>query len=155
MKRNIIICLVLAICLFASQALAVGTVVITPVNIRVGNEITKKTITLAWTADAGAVPNTVINAATYGLAGWYLYSAETNPGATAPTADYDIVLNDADGVDVSGGLLMNRSDTVTQLVLIGNATHGFPVVRSNLTMVLTNNAVGAATGTLILTFVAN
>ena len=39
--------------------------------------------------------------------GW-IFLAETDPGGTAPTSNYDIVINNAAGVDVMGGALMNR-----------------------------------------------
>ena len=155
MKKTLIFA-ILALCFCVSQVHAAAPpATITATNIRVVTEITKKVLTLTWTASGGAVGDTTISASTYGIAGWYLYSAETNPGATAPTDLYDIVLNDADGVDIAGGLLMNRSETATQLVNIGNSAHGYPVIRGDITMVLSNNVVAAATGTLVLTFVAN
>lgn len=112
----------------------------------------KKTITLSWIADAAdhTVPDATINAAAQRIEGWYLYSAETNPGAVAPTDDYDIVITDADGLDIAKGLLMNRDTATTELADSINA-----VVRGNLTFTLTNNSVNSATGTLILVFVPN
>ena len=39
---------------------------------------------------------------------------ETDPGATAPTTLYDITLVNANGRDVMGGALADRSATVTE-----------------------------------------
>jgi len=38
----------------------------------------------------------------------------TNPGATAPTASYDIYLYDKDGIDICSGNLADRSATLTE-----------------------------------------
>lgn len=154
MKKTLRFALIGIILLFASNSFAVGTVAITKSTTFVVNEPTRIVLTLSWVADATAatVPSTTINALTYGFSGWYLYSAETNPGSTAPTDNYDIVLNDVDGGDVAGALLANRHTTTTQLVNLGTA---IPIVRGNLEFVLTNNLVNSATGTLILIFLAN
>lgn len=40
----------------------------------------------------------------------------TNPGATAPTDDYDITLVDEDGIDVAQGLLANRDTSNSEEV---------------------------------------
>ena len=45
--------------------------------------------------------------------GWIL-KVQTDPGATAPTGDYDIDLDDANGEDIMGGALEDRSATVTE-----------------------------------------
>jgi hypothetical protein len=42
--------------------------------------------------------------------GW-LYRMVTNPGSPAPTANYDIYLRDANGVDILGGAGENRHTT--------------------------------------------
>ena len=133
-----------------------GTVTVVREEIAILEMIARKIITLSWVADASAatVPSTTINAITYGITGWYLYSAETNPGATAPTANYDIVINDADGLDIAWGLLANRHTSNTEIAFLADSSHGYPVVRGNLTFTLTNNLVNSATGTCILTFIA-
>ncbi|MBW2105244.1 MAG: hypothetical protein JRI26_04265, partial [Deltaproteobacteria bacterium] len=47
----------------------------------------------------------------------FLRHVETNPDGTAvPTALYDIVLNDADGMDICKGALLGRSATLTERV---------------------------------------
>ena len=156
MKR-LLLALFLVLC-FTTSALAVGTVTITSSTISVQAQPTRKVITLSWTCEAGAatIPNTTISATTYGIEGWYFYSGETNPGGTAPTTLYDITILDAEGIDLAGGLLMNRSSTATEMVNIALGTLGqYPIVRGDLTFTLSNNAVNAALGTVTLIFIAN
>jgi len=136
---------------------AAGDVLINASSMQILGQQSRRIIILSWTADVAAatVPNKVIDVSTYDVMGWYFFSAETNPGTTAPTDDYDIVINDADGKDIAGGLLLNRDTSTTELVCIGTSAHGYPVVRGNLTFVLSNNSVSSATGTCILVFLAN
>lgn len=136
-----------------------GTCTISSQVITVQNQQSRKILTLSWVAsvDAATVPATTITATTYGIEGWYLYSGETNPGATQPTPNYDITITDADGADLAGGMLMDRSATATQgpvAMALGTTGH-YPVVRGNLTFTLSNNAVNSALGTCILTFISN
>ena len=156
--KKLLLALLLILCL-ASSALAAGTVTITSSTIQVLAQPTRKVITLSWQCEAGAatIPNTTIGAETYGIKGWYFYSGETNPGVTAPTTLYDITILDADGADLAGGVLMNRSATVTEgptAIGLGSTGHP-PMVRGDLTFTLSNNSVNAALGTCILTFIAN
>ena len=63
----------------------------------------------------------------------------TDPGATAPTTLYDAVINDVDGFDVGGGLLANRSATVTESVgPVANATGSSFFVDGTLELVISN-----------------
>lgn len=134
---------------FAAVAPGTRTVTVDPVLVE--GKISKKIITIAWTgsADDGSIPNTTLNANI--VKGWYLLSGETNPGAVAPLADYDIVIQDADSLDLAAGLLMNRHTSTTQLVT-GFGANGYPLVRGDLTVVFTNQTNVSATGTLILVF---
>ena len=146
--------LVLLCLLVTGRALAAGSVAVS---------ITKldmiRVVTFSWTADAsdGSVPSTTVSAAiTQQIAGWNCFLCVTNPGSTAPTDNYDIVVNDADGVDIFGGKLNNR-DTATSeqaVPLVGGAYMTRPVTGA-ITMVLTNNSVNSATGTLQLFFSKN
>jgi len=117
-------------------------------------------VTFTWTADAAAatIPSTATtDAITAAIIGWYVWAIETDPGSTAPTAAYDIVLNDANGFDIAGGQLANRSATATEKVIpkldATTSLYGAHLVNSALTLVITNNLVNSATGTvkLILT----
>lgn len=104
-------------------------------------------ITFTWTADSNAA--TVTSTETTSING-YVISAITNPGTTAPTAAYDIALNDEDGIDVFGGELGDRSATASEYTrpLIETSTYGDRWVSGTLTMVLSGNSVKSATGVL-------
>ena len=83
------------------------------------------------------------------LAGMYAVQAVVNPGATAPTAAYDVTLTDVDGVDVFGGSLANLSATVSAVVRPDIATlAGKRLVSGLLTFNLTNNSVDSALGVI-------
>jgi len=155
MKKLIVLVLFLILIMAESVFAATpGTCTITQSTIYVLTQPTRKVITLSWVAsvDAATVPSTTITAATYGIGGWYLYSAETNPGTT-PTDNYDITITDADGVDIAGGLLLDRDTSTTELVNLGATLFGRSIVRGNLTFALSGNSVNSATGTCILIFV--
>jgi len=139
-----------------SGAWAVGTASVTDVKkVYVLTQVKRVVITITW-VDDNAGTTLAINPATYQIQGWYLYSAETNPSnVTAPTDNYDITLIDADGLDIAGGVLMNRDTANTELVNIGTATHGYPIIRGPFTFTLSGNAVVGGTGTCILTFVSD
>ena len=96
-----------------------------------------KLATITCTADSGdaSFPNTTL---LLGI-GW-IYLAETNPGSTGPTDNYDIVVNNAAGIDVMGAALMNRDISNTERVV--PAISGW--VDTPLTLVTTNNAVNSA-----------
>ena len=70
----------------------------------------------------------------------------TDPGATAPTADYDVAINDSDSVDVLVGAGIDRHTSATELV--ASASLG-AVANSKLTLVITN-AGDEKTGTVYL-----
>ena len=90
----------------------------------------------------GSIPRTAIATKISGK----LLALETNPGATAPTANYDIVLNDADGIDVLGGAGANRHTTSSEKVALPFGTYfGVPVAYDDvLTLVITNQSVNDA-----------
>lgn len=104
---------------------------------RIGHNVRKKILTITADSGDGSVPST-----SFGLRGW-IFMVVTNPGDTVPDANYDIVLNDADGLDIMGGTLANRSDTLTQQafpILVGT-TYGERFVDGQLTLVISNNTV--------------
>ena len=90
--KKLLLAIVL-VALLAAPVWAAGTVTITSSAVTVQGNVWRKVITLSWVADVAVatVPPTTITAATYGIGGWYLYTAETNPGSTAPTGNYDIL----------------------------------------------------------------
>lgn len=106
-----------------------------------------KVITFTCTADSAdaSFPETALADKIEG----FLLAIETNPGATAPTDNYDIVIDDADGVDVLAGAGANRDTSTSEKAtivmddLLGDV---HPVVSKGdtLTLKLTNNSVNSA-----------
>lgn len=102
-------------------------------------------VTLTVTADAadGTVPNTDLST----KIGGKLLALETNPGATAPTANYDITIEDEDGHDVLEGVGANRHTSNTEKVAVvysGTAIHPPVAVSDTLTFKLAGNSVNSA-----------
>ena len=114
-----------------------------------------QTLQLVITADStnGSVDDTAIDAELYGIRNWFLYSVETVPGPTNPTDAYDVTIKDSDGLDIANAQLANRSEDTTQLVNIGAGDFGYPIVRGDLTVVISNNIVASAKITMIMKFV--
>jgi hypothetical protein len=102
-------------------------------------------LAFACTADAadGSFPDTVIPK----IEG-RLLALVTNPGATAPTALYDITLADVDGADRLQGVGANRSATATEqapIVYTGTSVHPPVDADETLTLNIDNNTVNSAT----------
>lgn len=74
----------------------------------------------------------------------FLVTVDPDSGVT-PTANYDITLNDGQGIDIMGGELGDRSATVEeQAVPLIDAVFGSRYVASPLTVTITNNSVASA-----------
>jgi hypothetical protein len=107
---------------------------------------TVKKIKAAWVAGQGIYEGTASGTTTNQYDGRIL-GAITVPGTgVAPTDNYDIAVNDSDGVDVALGALADRDATATEFR--AEATMA-GVAHSKLTVAITN-AGSAATGTLYL-----
>jgi hypothetical protein len=112
-----------------------------------------KKVLVSWTSDdtTGAVTG-----ATRKIVGT-LVKAITDPGATAPSDDYDIAITDEEGADVLGTSVagLGNRDTANTEVRYFNLTDGtaaiaaFPIVCDVLTIAVTN-AGNSKTGQLIL-----
>lgn len=106
---------------------------------------TIKKIKAAWTSDdaTGAVSGTTTNPFDGRIIG-----ACTVPGlaAAAPTDNYDIAVNDSDGVDIALGALANRDTANTEYVSEASMAG---VAHSKLTVAITT-AGNAKTGVLYL-----
>ena len=101
-----------------------------------------KLIKWAWTsATGGAVSQVTTN-----VYDGKLITLVTDPGATAPTADYDVTITDDNSQDVLVGAGIDRHTTTTELV--GEASLG-AVAGSTLTLVIAN-AGDEKTGTVYL-----
>jgi len=109
-------------------------------------------IQVDWVADAadGSVPNTVLPSIEGNIV-----ALETNPGATAPTDNYDIALNDAEGVDKLAGAGQNRDTANTEQagVVFASTSVPVPVDGEALTLAISGNAVNSATGRVLIYYV--
>lgn len=151
------ILLALAIILISANfAFAVGTASVTNVEkVKVLGEQQRVILTITWVDDTAGTTLS-INPATYGIQGWYIVQAETDPSVvTAPTDLYDITLVSTSGVDISLAILMNRSATLTQRVSVAAGGVVYPVIFESFVFTLSGNAVAGGTGTLKLIFSAN
>lgn len=135
MMKKIILAVILAALLSASTAFAAGTC-----TVAYDDSVPMSSVTFTCTGDAanGTFPNTTTKV----IRGWIII-AETNPGSTGPTDDYDIVLNTASGVDVMGGALANRDEANTERAT--PAMSGW--INGTLTQVVSNASVNSATFT--------
>lgn len=102
-------------------------------------------VVLTCTADAddASYPSTDLTTKISGK----LLALETDPGATAPTANYDIVLNDASGHDVLQGVGANRHASNTekvQIVYSGTVIHPPVSKYDTLTLAITGNSANSA-----------
>lgn len=135
---------ILIILMFSFPALTEAAGAVTSTISRLGQGIV--VCEMSWRADAadGSVPATaspVFNG--------YVFLVTTNPGATAPTDNYDITLTDTDSVDIAGGELLNRDTTSSeQAVPKVGAIYGSRYVESGVTLNLSGNSVNSATGTV-------
>ena len=136
--KKFLVALVLILFIYGS-ALAAGTV--TQTDVEVYDNVRVLTFTCTGDVGDGSFPAT----ASEGDIDGYVFLVVTNPGATAPTDDYDITLVDADSVDIMGGELANR-DTANseQAVPLIDGVFGSRFVDGIVTLTITNNTdVGA------------
>jgi hypothetical protein len=97
--------------------------------------IYKYTATCTADSSDGSYPST--SGSTWNIDGFVLL-VETDPGSTAPTDNYDIVLNDKYGADIMGGDLADRDSSATERV------KRVEFVDGRITPVITNNSVNSA-----------
>ena len=62
----------------------------------------------------------------------------TNPSSTAPSANYDIVVNDDDGIDIAAGGLVNRHTSSSEQVLNGGDAKDGAACMGKLSLVVSN-----------------
>ena len=106
---------------------------------------TVKKVTFAWTSDAAGIVSGIPTTAFFSGAIDRLVTVPSG-GGTAPTALYDIVINDDDGTDVLMGSGANRSATATEQVLASSLGY---MANSKLTLGITN-AGASKQGTIYL-----
>lgn len=116
-----------------------GTVVLT--SQRHEGSVRYSVITATADASDGSFPATTLKSLGIFVDG-ALYVLQTNPGATAPTASYDITLLDVDGLDRLDGVGVNRDSASSERAVIT----GSPVVAPSeeLTLTITGNSVNSA-----------
>lgn len=112
----------------APVAFSAGTVTRTEITFP-----TVKKVTFAWTSSAGGAADSTTGSAFDGK----LIALMTIPAAAgdAPTDNYDVAVNDADGHDVLAGAGANRDTANTEIV--AEASLG-AVAGSKLTLAVTN-----------------
>ena len=81
-----------------------------------------------------------------------LIAIETNPGGTAPTDQYDITLEDAEGLDILQGVGANRATATTEMAAIVFGTYFHPVIDASdtLTLKIANQSVNSALTKIII-----
>ena len=116
------------------------------------SRLDRKIVTIQWEANASSGVSWY-NCTSVG--GEILEKVVVDPGATAPTADYDIELNDAYlDYELSGGVLIDRSATTTEEIplcrtqdIIAYDELGPTVIgKSGVSILIYNNAVANAVG---------
>lgn len=109
---------------------------------------------VAWTASS--VDGSVVDSTLSGVHG-FLMKAITNPGATAPTDNYDITIADTDDatLDAANSLLLNRDTATTEVVFPVGATGATALwfQPGTYTLSIANNSVNSALGVIWLYFV--
>jgi hypothetical protein len=105
-------------------------------------------VTTTFTADAadGSVP--VLSIPLHG----FLLKVVTNPGSTAPTASWDLALNDPEdsALDAAAGLLFNRHTSTTEQVYPNISGATIPIfLAGTYGVAVSGNSVNSATGRII------
>lgn len=109
-----------------------------------------KRILLDWTSAADGTCSGV----TRKVSG-YILAGITDPGAAAPTANYDIVLNDDETVNILGNCNDDLADRHTStservdFIIDGTGSAGHPAVCSTIAVEI-SNAGDSKTGQLII-----
>lgn len=86
----------------------------------------------------------------------YVIMVITDPGATAPTDNYDITILSTEmsggTIDIMGGELANRdtADTEQAVPKIGSTVYGTRFVRGKITLTISNNSVNSAAGVVLV-----
>lgn len=82
----------------------------------------------SWTSAVGGAADLITPHSYYGE----VLALVTNPGATAPTDDYDITITDADGYDVMQGAGADRDTTNTETAVPASTSIAFGQLTLNV-----------------------
>lgn len=129
-----------------------GTITVTSrekVNYGLASSKYCEVVTVSFVGDAadGSVPVLSVP-----LAG-FLVKVVTNPGSTAPTANWDIALQDPEdsALDAAAGKLVDRHTTTSEQVYPLVTGAACPIfLAGTYGLAVTNNAVNSATGKIVL-----
>ena len=106
-----------------------------------------KVITLTCTADSsdGSYPATALSNIPHGEIGGRLLQIATDPGSTAPQANYDVTVTEAGGADLLLGVGANRHTSSSEVAIIeSNGASAVYAGTDTLTLNITNNNVNSA-----------
>ena len=106
-----------------------------------------KVITLTCTADSSdaSFPSTALTNIPHNGVGGRLLQIATDPGSTAPQANYDIALTEGGGADLLLGVGANRHTSSSEVAVIeSNGTHAVYSGTDTLTLAISNNNVNSA-----------
>lgn len=107
-----------------------------------------KWVAWTWTSDgSGDVSGTDTKSLDGQVMRW-----ATNPSATAPSSNYDIEVNDEDGLDLAAGGLVNRHTSNSEQVIPGGDGDPGAMFNGPLSLVVSNGGA-AKIGTLTLYYV--
>jgi hypothetical protein len=124
-----------------------GTV--TETNRRIGSYTSNpnlvNSMTLSWTSDSSG-DATATTGAIFGT----ILRVATNPGATAPTDNYDVTLSDADGFDILYGLGANRDTANTESISPVDPVSGVPPVVAGPLSLSVSSAGASKVGTVVI-----
>ena len=143
MKKIISILAIMLLFLLPQFAMAAGTVTIT--DKKVTSDVTE--VTFTWVADASA--HTVPDTTTTNEYNGYIIMAVINPDdSVAPTASYDVDIDNADGADTFGAGLEDLSATLGEIRLPKPDGTNFRdcFVTGKLTFQLSGNLIDSAAG---------
>lgn len=93
----------------------------------------------------GSFPSTAIPVIEGGI-----LALETNPGATAPTANYDVALTSGEGADRLAAAGLNRHTTNSEIALL--ATPAPVSADETLSLAITGNVVNSATTRVVILY---
>ncbi len=143
--------IMLVMSLVTVSAFAVGTTTVTKSSISYDGGKKVRVVELNWLADgSGVVPAKDVEK----MHG-FLMKMITDPGTTAPTASYDIAINDSEGLDALITLGVNRHTTTTEVVYPVTASGQLPIFfpPGTYSYALSGNSVALANGQVKLYFV--
>ena len=106
-----------------------------------------KVITLTCTADSSdaSFPATALTNIPHNGVGGRLLQIATDPGSTAPQANYDIAITEGGGADGLLGVGANRHTSNSEVAVIeSNGAHGVYAGTDTLTIAISNNNVNSA-----------